>query len=117
MSILNNNTPEPMPAAEVVANQIKRKARATFNSMVDAFNNGAKTFWTNGAASPSDIAEALGSDAKEVFELHYKLGQLIASVKPEAIASANSLVGNFTMNEDGTVTVIVPPEPTPTPEV
>lgn len=117
MSILNDNPSQPIPAAEVVANQIKRKARSTFNSMVVAFNEGAKTFWTNGAASPSEIANALGSDAKEVFELHYKLGQLIASVKPEAIASGNGLVGNFTMNEDGTVTVIDPPQPTPTPEV
>jgi hypothetical protein len=48
---------------------------------------------------------ALGSDAKEIFELHAKLGALIASVKPEAISEGSAVVGNFTMNDDGSVTI------------
>jgi hypothetical protein len=52
------------------------------------------------------MSTALGNDAKEMFELHYKLGQLINSIKPEAILETNSHIGNFTLNEDGTVTVI-----------
>ena len=34
------------------------------------------------------------------------LGQLIGNVKPEAISEGLSLVGQFTINEDGTVTII-----------
>jgi len=113
MSVLdNNNVPNVIPPANIVAERIKRQTRVTFQNMVNAFNDGAKTFWQNGAASPSGIAEALGSDAKEVFELHGQLGALLASIKPQSIASGSSVVGNFTMNDDGTVSIIVP-EPTP----
>ena len=85
-------------------------------------------FWQNPQGlTPDEIAAALGTNAQEVFALHYKLGQLIGSVKPEAIAEGFSLVGEFTYNEDGSVTVVHPepevvdnvPEVTPeaTPEV
>ena len=67
--------------------------------------------------TPDEIAAALGTNAQEVFALHYKLGQLIGSVKPEAIAEGFSLVGEFTYNEDGSVTVVHPePEVVPIPE-
>lgn len=114
MSILDNNRPDrvEVPKAKMAANRLVSQARNTYQQMVQSFNQGAKMFWQNGmGASPSEIASELGSDAKEVFELHYKLGQLIASVKPEAISEGVSLVGNFTMNEDGTVTVTVPEAP------
>lgn len=123
MSILDiNDQPNPVPRARMAANTLINQARMTYQQMVQAFNQGSRIFWANGmGASPEDIAAELGTNAREVFELHYKLGQLIASVKPEAISEGNSLIGNFTMNEDGTVTVIVPePETeettTPSPE-
>ena len=74
--------------------------------MVDSFNNGSNNFWNNRLVAPSAIADALGSDAREVFELHYALGQLIGSIKPEAIELGLSKIGQFTMNEDGTVTIL-----------
>ncbi len=52
------------------------------------------------------LAAALGTDAEEVFELHKKLGMLIASVTPAAIAPGMSAVGVVEYNEDGTVTVV-----------
>jgi hypothetical protein len=119
MSILDQqNNPIPVPPARMAANRLINQAKMTYQQMVQAFNQGSKIFWDNGmGASPADIAAELGTDAREVFELHYKLGQLIASVKPEAIAEGVGLVGNFTMNEDGTVTIIVPEsEQTQTPE-
>jgi hypothetical protein len=123
MSILDNNRPDRLevPRAKMAANRLIQMTKQTYNQMVQSFNQGAQVFWSNGmGASPADIAAELGTDAKEVFELHYKLGQLIATVKPEAITEGASLVGDFTMNEDGTVTVIVPEpapeETTPSPE-
>ena len=113
MSILDNSISQK-PSSEIIANNIKVTARQTFQFMVNAFNNGSKTFWGNSRATPSEIAEALGTDAKEVFQLHYALGQLIVNVKPEAIAEGLSKIGQFTMNEDGTVTILENnPEPTP----
>lgn len=116
MSILDrDNSPQLPVPAKMAAENLVNMTTQTYNQMVGAFNIGAEIFWTNGmGATPSEIAVELGTDAKEVFELHYKLGQLIATVKPEAIAQGSSLVGNFTMNEDGTVTVL-PSEETNTP--
>jgi len=107
MSILNNNnqTIPSVPVAEVIANNIKNQARSSFSMMAEAFNRGSQTFWKNPSASPAEIAAALGTDAKEVFELHAKLGALLASVKPESINVGSSVVGEFTINEDGTVTI------------
>lgn len=107
MSILDNNEPtiEPQPS-QLAANRLVNMTRQTYNQMVGAFNMGTNVFWNNPEASPSDIAAALGNNAKEIFELHYKLGQLIGSVKPEAIAESAALIGQFTMNTDGTVTVL-----------
>ena len=113
MSILdNNNGPDPVPPAKMAANKLINQARMTYQQMVQAFNQGARTFWANPmGASPADIAAELGTNAREVFELHYQLGQFIANIKPEAIVEGASIVGNFTMNEDGTVTIIEPEAP------
>ena len=108
MSILDNNN-APQDVSTQISNRIIYQARQTFNNMANAFNEGAKIFWQNPrGVSPEDIANALGTNAKEVFELHYKLGQLIATIKPEAIASGISIIGSFTMNNDGTVTINSP---------
>jgi hypothetical protein len=111
MSILDNSIPQK-PASEIIANNIKVTTRQTFQYMVNAFNMGSRTFWNNPRATPLEIAEALGTDAKEIFELHYALGQLIANIKPENISSGLGLIGQFTMNEDGTVTIETPTDNT-----
>ena len=107
MSILDRDTtPVQVPQAKMAANRLVQMTKQTYNQMVMAFNQGSQIFWNNPmGASPQDIADELGTDAKEVFELHYKLGQLIASVKPEAISEGANLVGQFTMNDDGTITI------------
>jgi hypothetical protein len=105
MSILDNNHQTSTDKAVKAANTIKGATKQTFQMMVNAFNNGSKNFWNNPHANPSEISQALGTDAREVFELHYALGQLIGSVKPQVISSGLSLIGQFTMNEDGTVTI------------
>jgi hypothetical protein len=105
MSILDNI--EGNFASDQVANRIKNQTRQTFQNMVNAFNEGSKTFWQNPRGlTPIQIAEALGTDAREVFELHYALGLLINSIKPESIQEGWGVIGQFTMNEDGTVTIL-----------
>lgn len=107
MSILDQNAvPDVENAAKRAAERLTELTRITYMQMVMAFNQGSNMFWNNvNGATPQDIAAELGTNAKEIFELHSKLGQLIASVKPEAIAEGSSVVGQFTMNEDGTVTI------------
>ena len=107
MSILDNIGENSI--SNQVANRIKNQTRQTFQNMVNAFNEGSKIFWQNPRGlTPTQIAEALGTDAREVFELHYALGLLINSIKPESIQEGWDVIGQFTMNEDGTVTIIEP---------
>lgn len=113
MGVLDNpQVPEVAPAARV-ANQLKQQTRMTYQQLVQAFNQGAQSFWKNPRVKPSEVAAALGADAKEVFELHGKIGALLATVSPEAIASGAAVVGQFSYNNDGTVTVVDPVEPAP----
>lgn len=105
MSILNEPSVPQIDPAIRAANMLKNQARQAFQSMVMTFNQGSRNFWRNPMATPTEIASCLGTDAKEIFELHAKLGALLASVQPESIAEGASVVGSFTMNEDGSVTI------------
>ena len=107
MGVLDNNVPRPStPPAALAANRLKMLTRQTYQQMVQSFNQGTKIFWQNSnGVSPAEISAELGTDAKEIFELHAKLAALLASVNPEAIGEATILVGQFTMNNDGTVTI------------
>jgi hypothetical protein len=107
MSILNNeNNNQPSPA-EVAAQKLIQITKHTYQQMINSFNQGAEIFWNNSmGASSIEIADKLGTNAKEIFELHYKLGQLLSSVDNNTIVDASNLIGTFTMNNDGTVTVI-----------
>ncbi len=108
MSVLDNPAPQPLSQAQRVASQLKTTTRTTFQQLAQVFNQGARQFWANPAATPAEIAAALGPQAVEVFQLHGKIGALLADVKPESIALGMAVVGQFTYNEDGTVTVITP---------
>ena len=108
MSILNESAPTPPNKAEIAAKRLVQTARQTFKQNVDAFNNGAKAFWANPGATPTEIATALGADAAEVFKLHALLGQMLAQIDATKIAEGLAVVGQFTMNQDGTVTVTEP---------
>lgn len=108
MSILDRDDFDQRPPADVMAaRRLLMMTKHTFEQMVNSFNEGSRIFWSNPmGATPEEIAAQLGTDASEVFSLHAKLGALISEVKPAAIAEGLSIVGNFTMNEDGSVTVI-----------
>lgn len=100
---LSDNRP---PAAERTAMDLLRTTKQTFEFMTMAFNRGAQQFWNNNdGASPQEIADALGTDAAEMFQLHAKLGQLLGEVKPDSIVEGLSYVGTIVYNEDGTVQV------------
>ncbi len=108
MSILDtpNDRSPSVQDADRAAQRLKNLTINTYHQMVQAFNQGAITFWKNpSGATPEQIAAVLGTDAKEIFELHAKLGALLASVKPESVQKGTDVVGQFTINNDGTVTI------------
>lgn len=114
MSILDQDNEQPS-RAKIVADRLVDITRRTFTDMSVAFNEGAFLFWNgNGGAEAVDIAAELGTNAAEIFYLHARLGEVLALVKPDSITEAMSVVGDFTINDDGTVTIIVPePEVVP----
>jgi len=107
MSILNPSSPE-LSHAERAARALRSQARATFQQLASTFNATCRQFWANPNATPAEIAAALGTDAAEVFALHGRLGAMLTAVRPEAIAEGVALVGQFSVNADGTVTITTP---------
>ena len=105
MSVLDTNNMLPTDAAAQTAEQLKENARRTFKMLVASFTSNAKLFWRNPNASPAQIAAALGTDGAELFQLHAKIGALLAEVKPESVQLGAEMVGQFTINEDGTIAV------------
>lgn len=104
MSILTPQAPQaPTPCA--IAGSLKARARLTYDMLVRAFNDGATAFWSNPNATPEAIAECLGTDGVELFQLHAKIGQLLASVRPESVAPGAAVIGTVAYGEDGKVTV------------
>lgn len=91
--------------AEIVAGSLVKITKNTFDKIKVSYTQGVQMFWNNPKATPQEIADALGQDASEVFSLHYKLGELIASVDATFLEDTAHLIGSFVQNEDGTVTI------------
>ena len=104
MGVLDTNLTTENHAQEA-ANSLVKITKNTFDKIKISYSQGVQTFWNNPKATPQEIAEALGTNASEVFSLHYNLGALIATIDPSFLENTASLIGNFTQNEDGTVTI------------
>jgi hypothetical protein len=109
MGVLDNPRGPDVPEVERLANQLKQQARSTYQQLLNSFIQGSKAFWAHPRLKPAEIAAALGTDGKEVFELHGKVGALLATIKPEAVLPGTQVVGQFSYNADGSVTVVDPP--------
>lgn len=110
MSILDRD-PDARPVIppdQIASKDIKIDTYNTFQRMASTYNVGARLLWNNpNGASPNEVAVALGTDAQEIFSLHYQLGQLIQTVKPEAISEGLSYVvsGAIIYNPDGSINI------------
>jgi hypothetical protein len=113
MGILDGNLGvfQPEPPAKRIAKRLINNTRQLYSQMTNSFNEGAESFWLGReGATPEQIAVELGVNAREMFELHYKLGELLATINPDTIERGVSVVGNFTYNEDGSVNILLPAE-------
>lgn len=104
MSLLDP-LPQRAPTPCMVSGQLKAQARGVHNMLVRTFNDGAKNFWANPNFTPEQIAECLGTDGRELFQLHAKIGALLAEVDPTAIAEGAAVVGEFVYSDDGHVII------------
>lgn len=115
MSVLDKNIEFRQDPAIQAAQSLIRLTKKSFEQMVNTYNEGTKIFWQNpDGVTPAEIATILGEDAAEIFALHYKLSVFISQIKPEAIQESLGLIGNFTLNENGSVTI---QENTDTPQI
>lgn len=103
MSILNNNNQDE---AKMVADSLISEAVGLYNHMNDIYTNGTHKFWKHPSLTPQQIANGLENKGKELFLLHYQLGQLLNSINPGSVDNVNSVIGSFTMNDDGTVSIL-----------
>lgn len=113
MTIINNleselSSENTITRAKTKADTLKSMTVGVYNQMASAFNGGALLFWDSQDATPQEIADQLGTNASSIFHLHARLGELLAMVDPESVQLGLSKVGQFTQNEDGTITIIPP---------
>lgn len=72
--------------------------------MLTTYNDGVSTFWENSNFTPQQISDALGTDAADLFRLHYILGQAIIQANSSAEIKDVNSIGTYTINQDSTVT-------------
>jgi hypothetical protein len=108
MSILNRQqaNPEQIPPAKRIANRLRMQTVQSYQNLLSLHEDGIKSFWNNPNATPQEIAVELGTDAAEVFSIHYKLGEFLTQFNADKVNEARALIGQFTQNEDGSVTIL-----------
>lgn len=88
-----------------IADAVKNHNDRTLKVLADSFNHSVNLFWKNPAASPSDIAAALGTDAKRILEDQATLGQFLNGLVPDQVKNSLDSIGQYVSNEDGSVTI------------
>lgn len=106
MSILNDTPPASLPAAVRIANELRRDARLNYQRLVAEHETGLRKFWANPAATPAEIAAALGTDAVEIFTLHGTLGAVIRQVKPDQQLCRAADFGEYDLKPDGSIEIL-----------
>mgnify|MGYP003336235778 CR=1 FL=1 len=105
MSILDKpSVPEITPAIKIAA-QIKQNVRSVYQQLLNTLEQNCKLLWKNPQANPSEIASALGTDASEVIKIFDHLTSALENIKTGSTVESKKIVGKFTVNEDGTITV------------
>jgi hypothetical protein len=89
-----------------VARSLKIKAYEIFKYLVNEFNLSSQELWSNPQGVDSqEIINALGKDAVELFDLHRKLGSLIASIDVKKIEYGLSII-KPTVIEDNFIKIV-----------
>ena len=110
MSVLNNRAQQELTVPERKAKRIKRNAKQSTDYLIQALTSSLRAIWQSD--EPQDVLDALGTDAKELFELNTNaltfLFNELAGKRDDDLAiimELTELIKPHTINEDGTVTV------------
>lgn len=94
---------------ELVKKRIAKKSYETLQGLIGAYGDIKTMVWNNQQGlTPQEVFDALGTNGAELFQLSGLLVQTVNAAKPGAINPAQPY--EFTINEDGTVTVGNPVE-------
>ena len=86
------------------ARRIKQMATELFSGMGDTYQGIREIVWQNPQGlTPQQVFDALGTEGAELFQLSSLLVQTVNAAKPDTLDGSQPY--NFTVNDDGTVTV------------
>lgn len=107
MSILNNfYNLEEYSTPELDVLKLKADAKKSFEQLHFTVKRATEKFWKNPKYTPQEMALAAGTDAKELFQLHSMIVQVLETANPGSCSDIINLIGNYTVNSDGTVTIL-----------
>lgn len=120
MSILEPTSYQPTKADKVAkkASEIKQVPKQIAEDLVRAWENGFNALWStekigNDTITPGDKLAAIGTDAKELFDLNTALVQFVAAQlngkRLDLAARIYTKVQSMpevAINDDGTVTIV-----------
>ena len=116
MSILTKQEKTQPSQSQMSADFIRNGSYSTYRTIIKFYCDCIREVWVNNNATPQEVCDQLGPDAKEAFELHSALGQFLSSLPGSDLTEIQSNIGTFVLNEDGTVVATPNPEPEPEPE-
>ncbi len=105
-------TPTEISAEEKIrrgANTLIQFNNDALENMIINRNQTFNLFWNNADATPQELCDLFGNQAYKLFQSYGAVNQLIKALKPDDVPPSS--LNEFTINEDGTVTIIPNPEP------
>jgi hypothetical protein len=105
-------TPKEISKEEKITRGVNTLVKFNNEALQTMINNAQTAFyvfWNNEDATPQEICDLFGNNAYKLFENYGLIVQLILTLKPDTILPTPP--NQFTINPDGTVTIIPNPEP------
>lgn len=89
---------------ERVSRRIKQRSTETLFGLIGTYEELKNAVWNNPQGlTPQQVFDSLGTDASQLFSLSTVLVQTVNTVQPNTLVDSHPY--NYTINEDGTVTV------------
>jgi ABC-type arginine/histidine transport system permease subunit len=107
MSILNENyNPSSFLTPEIQVLKLKNEAKTIYDKLFNGVRYSTELFWNNPSYTPQQLAEAAGTSAAELFQLHSIAINALEQAVPDSSNEIINLIKPYTINEDGTVTIL-----------
>lgn len=119
MPSLTLSNPVSQTPEENAADHLARITKDSFKSLFTNWDAGVKIIW--GASNPQSVLDAVqakfaadpasNDSAAEMFQRASQTAAFLESQLPRCTAETMALIKLFTPNDDGSITITVPPTP------